>query len=142
MFPPVLLPMEADPVLEEKRGKGNPGRPRSSSGSKIVLTLLTKVVVVHMGLSAVHVRGTGFQLLAGCLGNDGSRSVSGSRNESRNGSKSENRSRNGNLGLQTSLKNLLQVIFEVLGDIISSSGSVSNGGFCRESSGLVGQFVT
>ena len=53
MFPLVLLPTEADPVPQERRGKGNPGRSRGSSGSKIVLTLLTKVVAVHVGLSAV-----------------------------------------------------------------------------------------
>ena len=59
MFPLVLLPAEADPVPEERRGKGNSGRPRGSSGSKVVLTLLTEVVAVHVGLSAVYVRGTG-----------------------------------------------------------------------------------
>ena len=53
MSPLVLLPAEADPVPEEGRGKGNPGRSRSSSGSEIVLTLLTEIVAVHVGLSAV-----------------------------------------------------------------------------------------
>ena len=51
--PLVLLPAEADPVLQEGRGKENPGRLRSSSGSKIVLILLTIVVAVYVGLSAV-----------------------------------------------------------------------------------------
>ena len=49
----VLLPAKADPVPQEKRGKKNPGRSRGSSGSKIVLTLLTEVVAVHVRLSAV-----------------------------------------------------------------------------------------
>ena len=93
-----------------------------------------------MGLAVVHVWGMSLQLLAGCLGNDGSQSGSGS--ESRNESKSENGSRSGDLGLQNSLKNSLQVIFEVLEDTISSSGGVSNREFCRRSSGLVRQFVT
>ena len=60
MSPLVLLPVEADPVPPEGRGKGNPSRSCSSSGSNIVLTLLTKVVTVHVGLSALYVRGTGF----------------------------------------------------------------------------------
>ena len=55
MSPLILLPAEANLVPEEERGKENPGRPRSSSGSKVVLTLLTKVVAVHMGLSAIYV---------------------------------------------------------------------------------------
>ena len=66
MSPLVLLLAEVDLVLEKGHGKENSGRPHSSSGSKIVLTLLTEVVAVHMGLPAIQVRGTGFQLLAGC----------------------------------------------------------------------------
>ena len=69
--PLVLLPAEADPVPQERRGKGNLGRSCGSSSSKIVLTLLTKVVAVHMGLSAIYVREMGLQLLPGCLGNNG-----------------------------------------------------------------------
>ena len=141
MSPLVLLPAEADPVPEEGRGKGNPGRSRSSSGSEIVLTLLTEIVAVHVGFPAVHVREMGLQLLAGCLGNDGSRSGSRSRSRSENGSRSKNGSESGDSGLQNSLKNPLQVIFGVLGDTISSSGSVSDEGFCQGSSGLVRQFV-
>ena len=59
MFPLALLPIEADPVLEEGRGKKNWGIPRNSSNSKIVLTLLTKVVAVYVKLSAVYIWGTG-----------------------------------------------------------------------------------
>ena len=129
----VLLPAEADPILEERRGKGNPSRPRSSSGSKTVLTLLIEVVAVHVGLIAVYVRETGLQLLPECLGND----------ESWSGSKSEHRSRSGSKSssLQNSLKNPLQVILRVLEDT-SSNGIVSDGEFCLQgSSRLVRQFV-
>ena len=55
----ILLPAEADPVLEKRHGKENSGRPRSSSSSKVVLTLLTEVVAVYVGLSAIYVRGAG-----------------------------------------------------------------------------------
>ena len=72
MFPLILLLAEADLVLEEGHGKGNLGRPRSSGGSKVVLILLTEVVAVHVGLSAVYVRGTGLQLLPGHFKDNGS----------------------------------------------------------------------
>ena len=70
--PLVLLPAEADPVPQEGRGKGTLNRSRSFSGSKIVFTLLIEFVIVHVGLFAVYVQGTGFQLLPECLGNNGS----------------------------------------------------------------------
>ena len=53
MSPLVLLPAEADPVPQERRGKENPGRSRGSSGRKIVLTLLIEVVAVYVRLSVV-----------------------------------------------------------------------------------------
>ena len=56
MFPLVLLPAKTDPVPKEGCGKKNLDRLRSSSGSKIVLILLTEIVAVHMRLSAVYVR--------------------------------------------------------------------------------------
>ena len=119
MSPLVLLPAEADPVPEEGRSKENSGRPRSSSGSKVVFTLLTEVVAVHVGLSAVYVRGAGLQLLPGHLGDDGSWDGSGSGSGNGSGSSS----------LQDGLKNPLQVIFGVLGDASSSGRGVSVG-FC------------
>ena len=48
MSPLVLLPSEANPIPKKRCGKRDPGRPRSSSGSKIVLTLLTKVIAVYV----------------------------------------------------------------------------------------------
>ena len=72
MSPLVLLPAEANLIPQEGCGKRNLGRSRSSSISKIVLTLLTKFVAVYVGLSAIYVRETGLQLLSGCLGDDGS----------------------------------------------------------------------
>ena len=102
----VLLPAEADPVPKEKRGKGNLGKSCSSGGSKVVLTLLTKVVAIHVGLSAVYVWRAGLQLLLGHLRNDGSWDESENRSGSGNGSSS----------FQNDLKNPLQVILRVLGD--------------------------
>ena len=124
-----LLPTEADPVSEERHDKGNPGRPHSSIGSKIVLTLLTEVVAVHVGLFAVYVQRTGLQLFLGSLGDDGSWSGSGSGG--------------GSLSFQNGLKNPLQVILGILGDISNSNKGVNKGGFYLwGSGGLVGQFVT
>ena len=113
MSPLVLLATETDLVPEEGRGKKNLGRPRSSGGSKVVLTLLTEVVAVHVRLSAVYVQGAGLQLLLGHLGDNGSW----------NGSKSGS----GSLSLQNGLKDLLQVILGILGDTISSGSGVSKG---------------
>ena len=113
--PLILLPAEADPVLEEERGKRNLGRPHSSSGSKVVLTFLTEIIAVHVRLSAVYVRETGFQLLPGYLGNNRSQGKRGSR--SGNGNRS--------LSLQNGLKNPLQVILGVLEDTCSNGRAVS-----------------
>ena len=51
----VLLLAETDLVPKEGRDKKNPGRPRSSSSSKMVLTLLAEVVAVHVRLSAIYI---------------------------------------------------------------------------------------
>ena len=128
MSPLVLLPAEADPVSKEGRCKENLGKLCSSSDSKVVLTLLTEVIAIHMGLSAVYIRGASLQFLPGHLGDE--RSWEGSENG------------NGSSSLQNGLKNLLQVIFGVLGDTSSSGRGVSKR-FCPwGSSGLVEQFVT
>ena len=89
LFLLVLLPVETDPVPKERCSKKNLDKPGSSSSSKIVLTLLTKVVAVHVGLFAVYVQGTSFQLLLRHLEDDKSRGGNGSSN------------------LQNSFKNLL-----------------------------------
>ena len=106
MSPLVLLPAEADPVLEERRGKGSLGRLRGFSGSKVVLTLLTKVEAVHVGLSSVYVRGAGLQLLPGHFRDNGSWDRSGSGSWS--------------LSFQNGLKNMMQITLRILGDTISS----------------------
>ena len=114
MSPLVLLPAETDPVLEKRYGKRNPIRLYSSSNSKIVFTLLTEVIAVHVRLSAIYVRRTSFQLLLRRLKENGSWDGSGSAS----------------LCLQNGLKHLLQVIFGVFGDTNSSNRGVNNGGFC------------
>ena len=114
MSPLVLLPIEADLVPEKEFGKKNSSRSYSSSNSKIFLTLLTEVVAVHVGLSAIYVWGIGLQLLLRHLGDD----------------KSWGGSKSGSSSLQDGLKNLLQVVFGVLGDTSSSNKGVSNAEFC------------
>ena len=104
MFPLVLLLAEADPVPKEGRSKENLGRPCSSNGNKVVFTLLTEVVAVHVGLSTVYVWGAGLQLLLGHLGDD----------------KSWAGSKSGSSSLQNNSQNLLQVILKVFGDTSSS----------------------
>ena len=101
----VLLPAKTDLISEEIHGKSNLGRPRSSSDSKIVLTLLTEFVAVYIGLFVVYVQRTGFQLISSRLGDDvswdGNRSGSGSgsRSGSGSGSRSGNGSGSGSLSL-------------------------------------------
>ena len=51
----ILLPVEADPVPEERCGKRNLVRIRDSSASKKVLILLRQVVAAHVEFSAVYV---------------------------------------------------------------------------------------
>lgn len=55
-----LLLLEADPVREKRCNKKNLVSLLSSSGGKMVLKLLTKVITFYVGLSAVHVYNTGF----------------------------------------------------------------------------------
>ena len=110
MFPLVLLPAEVDPILEKKHSKKNLVSSGSPSNSEIVFTLLTKVVAVYMGLSAIYVQRISLQwLITGLLrgGESWGKSESGSQSKS--------------LSLQNSFKNLLQVIFGIHRDISSSS---------------------
>ena len=69
----ILLPAEADLVPKERRKKRYPGRLRSFSGSKIVLTLLIEVVAVHVRLSVVYVRKRAFNFSRGTLETTGAR---------------------------------------------------------------------
>ena len=113
MFPLILLPVEANPVPEKERSKKNPVSFCSFSNSKIVLTLLTEVIAVHVGIFVIYVQGMGLQwLISGLLKGGGSWGRSGSSS------------------LQNGLENLLQVIFRILKDIGNSGGSNSNGRFC------------
>ena len=59
MFLLVLLLAEANPVPKEKHSKKNPVSPHSSSDSKIVFTLLTKIIVVYIRLSVIYIWKTG-----------------------------------------------------------------------------------
>ena len=88
MSPLILLPAKTDPVPEERHDKRNLDGPYSSSSSKIVLALLTKVVAVHVGLSAVYIWETDFQLFPVRLQDN--KSWSGSKSKSGNGSESFN----------------------------------------------------
>ena len=67
MSPLILLLAEADPVPKKRCGKENPDKLRSSSGNKIVLTLLTEVVAVHVGLSVVYISRRVFSFSRGTL---------------------------------------------------------------------------
>ena len=130
MSPLVLLLAEADPVPEEERGKGNPCSLRSSNGSKIVHALLTDVVAVYVGLSAIYVRGTGLQLLSGSLGDDGSWDGSGSGRcgavaEARAGAAAETGAR----ASRTALKILCKSSSEYLGTLVAVTRVSAIGGF-------------
>ena len=103
----VLLPVETDLVSKEKYGKKNSDTPHSSSSSKVVLTLLTEVEVLHVRLSAIYIQGMDLQLIPGHLQDNGSWGGSGS----------------GSSNLQNILKNPLQVICGILGDMNSRDDS-------------------
>ena len=66
------LPAETDPVSEKGCGKRNSGRPHSSSGSIVILILLTEVLAVYVRLSAIYVWGMGLQFIPEGLKDDGS----------------------------------------------------------------------
>ena len=93
LLPLVLLPTETNLVPKEGYDKKYLSRHHSSSGSKVVLTLLIEIVVVYVRLSAIYVKRTGLQLISGLLGIDGSWGGSGSDSRS--------------LSLQNGFKNLL-----------------------------------
>ena len=121
MSPLVLLPAETDPVPEERCGKENLDRPRSSSGSKIVLTLLTEVVAVYVGLSAVYIRQTSLQLLPGCLDDLAVRAGAGAG--ARTGA------RTGTLASRTVLRIRYKSSSEYLGILVAAVGALAMGGF-------------
>ena len=85
MSPLKLLPLEVDLVLEKRQGKENLVSSHSPNGSEIVFTLLTEVVIVYMGISAIYIWGTGLHwLILGIFGGGGSWSGRRSRSENLN----------------------------------------------------------
>ena len=109
----VLILVITNPVLEIRRGKIYLGRPRSSSGSKVVLILLTEVVAVHVRLSAIYVQKMGLQLIPGRFTDGGNQGRSESKGKS--------------LNFWNSLNNPLQVTLGILGDINRSDKGNSKG---------------
>lgn len=51
----ILLPTEVDLIFKEKRSKKNSVKAFSSSGGKIILTLLIEVIVFHVRFIAIYV---------------------------------------------------------------------------------------
>ena len=56
MFLLILLQTEVDAVMQERCCKENMVGALSSGGSKMILTLLAKVIVFHVGLITIDVR--------------------------------------------------------------------------------------
>lgn len=59
----ILLLAEADLVMKKRRSKKKQVKTLSSSGDKVIFTLLTEVVAFHIGFTVVHARETDFQEL-------------------------------------------------------------------------------
>ena len=117
--------------LIRSRGKGNPGRSRSSNGSKIVLTLLTEVVVVHVGLSTVYVRGTGLQLLPGVLATMGAGVRTGAGAGTGAGARTGAGAGTGARTSRKSLRIFCKLSSEYLGTLVLA-GALATGGFAPE----------
>ena len=60
----ILLPTEVDSILQKKGCKRNLVWPGNFLSSKIVFTLLAKVVVFHVGPTIVEVQGLGLELVS------------------------------------------------------------------------------
>lgn len=60
LFSLILLLAEADLVLKKEHSKKNLIRPFRSSDSKVILTLLTKIVAFYVRLTMIHVWGVDF----------------------------------------------------------------------------------
>ena len=52
----ILLPMEVDAVTQEKSYKKNIIEALSSGSSKMILTLLTKVIIFYVGLITIYIK--------------------------------------------------------------------------------------
>ncbi len=60
----MLLLAEVDLILQKKSCKQNSDWPNSSADGKIVLTLLTKVITLYVGPTAVNVWGLGLEFVS------------------------------------------------------------------------------
>ncbi len=60
----MLLLAEVDSIPKKEGYKHNLVWPSGSSGGKVVLTLLAKVVALHVGPTTVDIRGLGFDFVA------------------------------------------------------------------------------
>ena len=103
LLSPVLLSANIDSVLKERCVKKNLVSPLSSSGGKVVFTLLTEVVALHIRLFAIYAWKTSFQGFISRLFTGGE-----------------------SLSLQNNLKNVLQVFFGIFRDRKCSSRDNSN----------------
>ena len=56
MFPLILLPIEVNAIVQEKNCKKNTVRALSSVRSKVILTLLTKVITFYIGLTTIYIK--------------------------------------------------------------------------------------
>ncbi len=59
----MLLAAEVDSIPEKRGCKRNLIWPGGFSGSKVVFTLLTEVVALHVGPTVVDIRGLGLELI-------------------------------------------------------------------------------
>ena len=57
----VLSPSEADETTEEGGGEGDTIHPCGAKSFEIILTLLTKVVVIHVRFSGIGLWGSSFE---------------------------------------------------------------------------------
>ncbi len=60
----MILPAEVDLIPQEKGCEQNFVWPGGSAGGKMVLTLLTEIVILYVGPTAVNVRGHGLELVS------------------------------------------------------------------------------
>ena len=103
MFLLVLLSTEVDAVMQKRCCKVNMVEVFGPSNSKMILTLLTKVIIFYVRLTTIDVRGFGLQwLLTGIV-------------------------RGGSLGFEDRPEDFLQILFYILSNKRLNSRGVSWG---------------